>query len=317
MDGEVVKTIAKVYVGGLTENVEKYHLEEIFERYGLVKTVWIARNPLSRGYAFVTYFDPKHAEEAVKGLNGSTLLGAKLKVQLSKNEIVKVENEQKDKDRDCREPAPQWRHRPRDRGRLDDRRRGRSKDRDRSPLKRTYDDEQGTRGLSPTDLDAGVIQESLMLREAVLRSGFSPYSFITNSLLQTAPFPGLPLSCIKSPGLGTTVNYVPYPHVVGETFPDLRQHGEISAQVAGPSIVLQTSAPPNASPSVAYGHSIAGLRSTFLQPSTAIPTPQYQQRSNPTLPVGPPDRTYSDRTSESITQPVGCTPHGNKSTHPS
>lgn len=305
--GEVVKSIAKVYVGGLTENVEKYHLEELFERFGLVKTVWIARNPLSRGYAFVTFFDPKHADEAVKGLNGTSLQGSKLKVQLSKNEIVKIENEHKDRDSDPRDHTHQRRHRSRDRNRYVDRKRGRSRDRDRSPMDRKYDEDPDTRDISSPTLDSVVIQESLMLREAVLRSGLSPFSFITNSLLQTAALPSLPLPCMKSPTFGATLNYMPYPHVVGDTFGDLRQHRDFS----GPNIVLQTSR--NAPPSVAYSTAMTGIRSPFLQASTPVATPQYQNRFNlTTSSMKPSEFTPGSCTSDPVPQMGACTSQGNE-----
>ncbi|XP_061166812.1 uncharacterized protein LOC133175718 [Saccostrea echinata] len=289
-DSDVVKTIAKVYVGGLAENVEKHHLEEIFERFGLVKTVWIARNPLSRGYAFVTFFEPKHAEEAVKGVDGTSLLGSKLKVQLSKNEIVKMERDQKDREKDSRDFMDQRRHRPRDRGRYEDRKRGRSWDRERSPVERRYDDERA-RGVSPTTLDPGVIQESLMLREAVLRSGLSPYSFITNSLLQTAALPSIPITCVKSPAFGTSLNYLPYP----PTLTDLRQQSDITPHITGQGIILPTAIPPNGPPSVPYPHTVPGMHSSFIQSSTTFPTPQHRHGT------------------KTMTPEVSCTVHGNES----
>ncbi|XP_062579385.1 uncharacterized protein LOC134241333 [Saccostrea cucullata] len=302
-DSDVVKTIAKVYVGGLAENVEKHHLEEIFERFGLVKTVWIARNPLSRGYAFVTFFEPKHAEEAVKGVDGTSLLGSKLKVQLSKNEIVKMERDQKDREKDPRDFPEQRRHRPRDRGRYEDRKRGRSRDRDRSPIERRYDDDQG---ISPTTFDPGVIQESLMLREAVLRSGLSPYSFITNSLLQTAALPGLPLTCVKSPAFGTSLNYLPYP----PTLTDLHQQSDISPHITGQRILLPTAIPPNGPPTVPYTHTVPGLHPSFIQSPTALPTPQHQ---NGTKRVTP-DVPYTVLGNESSSA-GGFTSGGNKPTY--
>lgn len=311
---EVVKSIAKVYVGGLAEDVEKYHLEELFERFGLVKTVWIARNPLSRGYAFVTFFDPKHAEDAVKGLNGTTLQGSKLKVQLSKNEIVKIENEYKDRDRVPRDHTSQRSQRSRDRGRYEDRKRGRSGDRDRSPVNRKYDEDQVARDISSPTLDPGVIQESLLLREAVLRSGLSPYSFITNSLLQTAALPSLPLPCVKSPTFGAALNYMPYPQVVGDTFADLRHQRDFSSQMAGPSIVLQTSR--NAPPSVTYSATMTGIRSPFVQASTAVPTPQYQNRINlTTTSMRQSEFTSGGCTGDSVPQMGVCTSQGNDPGH--
>ncbi|XP_048737913.1 uncharacterized protein LOC125652620 [Ostrea edulis] len=311
-DGDFVKTITKVYVGGLNEDVEKYHLEEIFERYGLVKTVWIARNPLSRGYAFVTFFDPKHAEEAVKGLDGTTLLGSKLKVQLSKNEIVKMEREQKDP----RDLVDQ-RHRQRDRGRSDDRRRNMSWERDRSPIiERRYDDDN-VREASSRTLDPGVIQESLMLREALLRSGFSPYSVITNSLFQTAALPSLPVTCMKSPAFGAALNYLPYPPVVNDTFSNLRQQGDLTSQMTGQSILLPITTPQNPPPPVKYGHSIPNMHSPFLPSSTAFQTPRHQNRAKtPMVPLTSPELSYSGRANE-LPPSVGFSSCGHQTTHSS
>jgi RNA recognition motif-containing protein len=290
-DSDVVKTIAKVYVGGLNEDVEKYHLEEIFERYGLVKTVWIARNPLSRGYAFVTFFDPKHAEDAVQGLDGTTLLGSKLKVQLSKNEIVKMEREQKDP-RDLENP----RYRQRDNGRSEDRRRNRAWERDRSPInERRYEDDKGLRDVSPRVLDPGVIQESLMLREALLRSGFSPYSVLTNSLLQTSALPSLPVTCVKSPAFGTALNYLPYPHVMNDTLTNMRQQGDLTSQMTGQSFLLPITTPQNPPPSVQYSQTMANIHSPFLPSPTTSQAPRFQSRANtPMVSMTSSELSYSE-----------------------
>lgn len=35
----------QIYVGNLGNNVSKYELEDIFNRYGKLRNVWVARNP--------------------------------------------------------------------------------------------------------------------------------------------------------------------------------------------------------------------------------------------------------------------------------
>ena len=47
----------KVYIGGLSEDTNKYDLEDAFGRYGRVKAVLIARRP--PGFGFVEMDDPR------------------------------------------------------------------------------------------------------------------------------------------------------------------------------------------------------------------------------------------------------------------
>ncbi|XP_050428541.1 serine/arginine-rich splicing factor 3-like isoform X1 [Adelges cooleyi] len=71
----------KVYIGNLKSNTSKYELEDIFTKYGPLKNVWIARNP--PGFAFVEYEDPRDAEDAVRGLDGTKCGGSRIVVQMS------------------------------------------------------------------------------------------------------------------------------------------------------------------------------------------------------------------------------------------
>lgn len=59
----------KVYIGNLKNNTSKYELEDLFTKYGPLKNIWIARNP--PGFAFIEYEDPRDAEDAVRGLDGT------------------------------------------------------------------------------------------------------------------------------------------------------------------------------------------------------------------------------------------------------
>lgn len=59
----------KVYVGNLQENAIKSDVESAFSKYGPLKNVWVARNP--PGFAFVEFEDPRDAEDAVRGLDGT------------------------------------------------------------------------------------------------------------------------------------------------------------------------------------------------------------------------------------------------------
>lgn len=59
----------KVYVGNLGSSASKHEIESAFSKYGPLRNVWVARNP--PGFAFVEYEDPRDAEDAVRGLDGT------------------------------------------------------------------------------------------------------------------------------------------------------------------------------------------------------------------------------------------------------
>ncbi|XP_046389108.1 RNA-binding protein Rsf1-like, partial [Ischnura elegans] len=72
----------RVYVGGLNENVKKEDLEMKFKSYGKLNNVWVAFNP--PGFAFIEFENEDEAEVAVDNLNGAEVLGAKLRVEISR-----------------------------------------------------------------------------------------------------------------------------------------------------------------------------------------------------------------------------------------
>ena len=59
----------KLYVGDLPNHVRREDLEDTFDRYGRLKSVWVARNP--PGFAFVEFEDPRDAKDAAKELDGT------------------------------------------------------------------------------------------------------------------------------------------------------------------------------------------------------------------------------------------------------
>ncbi|KAJ8372164.1 hypothetical protein AAFF_G00293810 [Aldrovandia affinis] len=92
----------KVYVGNLGNNGNKTELERSFGYYGPLRSVWVARNP--PGFAFVEFEDPRDATDAVRELDGRTLCGCRVRVELSNGE-KRTRN---------RGPPPSWSRRPRD-----------------------------------------------------------------------------------------------------------------------------------------------------------------------------------------------------------
>ncbi|XP_039289125.1 RNA-binding protein 1 [Nilaparvata lugens] len=71
----------KVYVGNLGNNASKHELEDVFTKYGPLRNVWVARNP--PGFAFVEFEDPRDAEDAVRGLDGTRCCGTRIVVEMS------------------------------------------------------------------------------------------------------------------------------------------------------------------------------------------------------------------------------------------
>merc|ERR1712216_795682 len=58
----------KLYVGNLNQNVDERDIDDAFSKFGRIENIWIARKP--PGFAFVTYGDPRDAEDAVRELDG-------------------------------------------------------------------------------------------------------------------------------------------------------------------------------------------------------------------------------------------------------
>ncbi|KAL7646655.1 UNVERIFIED_CONTAM: hypothetical protein RMT77_001906 [Armadillidium vulgare] len=71
----------KVYVGDLGSGASKQELEDVFSYYGRLRNVWVARNP--PGFAFVEFEDSRDAEDAVRGLDGRTICGRRVRIELS------------------------------------------------------------------------------------------------------------------------------------------------------------------------------------------------------------------------------------------
>lgn len=72
-----------IYVGNLPFAVTEDELREMFSRYGAVASVNIIKDKFSgqsKGFGFVEMSTQVEAEEAIKGLNGTSLKGRPMKV---------------------------------------------------------------------------------------------------------------------------------------------------------------------------------------------------------------------------------------------
>jgi len=73
---------SKVYVGSLACCVTQVQLHALFSQFGLLDKVLLQTDPfteISRGFAFLTYKDPKDANLAIQTMSGQILAGRPLK----------------------------------------------------------------------------------------------------------------------------------------------------------------------------------------------------------------------------------------------
>ena len=78
---------ARLFVGGLKDNVAPNDLKEVFSEYGIILDVSVLS-----GYGFVHFDDDQDAQKALTALNGKMVAGSKIKVEVSKDAETK-ENE--------------------------------------------------------------------------------------------------------------------------------------------------------------------------------------------------------------------------------
>ncbi|KAG5225032.1 serine/arginine-rich splicing factor RSZ22A [Salix suchowensis] len=71
--------MSRVYVGNLDPRVSERELEDEFRRFGVIRSVWVARRP--PGYAFIDFDDKRDAQDAIHELDGKN----SWRVELSHN----------------------------------------------------------------------------------------------------------------------------------------------------------------------------------------------------------------------------------------
>ncbi|OQR72398.1 RNA-binding protein 1 isoform X1 [Tropilaelaps mercedesae] len=72
---------AKVYVGGLRYGATERDVERMFDKYGPIERIFVARRP--PGFAFVHFSREEDAEEAVRRCDGRELNGHSIRVEMS------------------------------------------------------------------------------------------------------------------------------------------------------------------------------------------------------------------------------------------
>merc|ERR1712212_1033583 len=105
---------AKVYIGNLgSDPPSTTEVEKEFSYYGKLSSVWIARRP--PGFAYVEFEDARDARDACKDLDGRTVFGRRIKVEISHGR--KRESRRSRSPRGRRSRSPRRRSRSRSRGR--------------------------------------------------------------------------------------------------------------------------------------------------------------------------------------------------------
>ncbi len=76
--------LSKIYIAGaeVGRAIQKEDIEEKFGRFGRINNVWVARQP--SGFAFVDFEDARDAEDSVREMNNTELLGCPIKVEISR-----------------------------------------------------------------------------------------------------------------------------------------------------------------------------------------------------------------------------------------
>ena len=63
-------------------SIQKEDLEEKFGKFGRIASTWVARQP--PGFAFIEFEDPRDAEDAVRDMNNTVILGCEIKCEESR-----------------------------------------------------------------------------------------------------------------------------------------------------------------------------------------------------------------------------------------
>ena len=78
---------ATIRVTNLSESTRESDLEDLFRPFGRLSRTYLAKDKmtgLSKGFAFISFHDQKHAEEAIRRMNGFGYDHLILKVEWSK-----------------------------------------------------------------------------------------------------------------------------------------------------------------------------------------------------------------------------------------
>ncbi|XP_061562570.1 RNA-binding protein with serine-rich domain 1-like isoform X2 [Phycodurus eques] len=106
----------KVYLGRLTRNVIKEHIQEIFSTYGKIKMIDMPMNRvhphLSKGYAYIEFETPEEAEKALIHMDGGQIDGQEITVIAVLTPTVRAPPRRMSPPRRMPPPPLMWRRSP-------------------------------------------------------------------------------------------------------------------------------------------------------------------------------------------------------------
>lgn len=74
----------RLFLGGLKEGASRTELEREFGTFGPLQEVWVARRP--PGFGFILFDDPRHAETALREMNGQYICGGRIRVEMARDD---------------------------------------------------------------------------------------------------------------------------------------------------------------------------------------------------------------------------------------
>ncbi|KDR09518.1 Splicing factor, arginine/serine-rich 7 [Zootermopsis nevadensis] len=72
----------RLHVADLGMGVSKRELQHVFDKYGPLREIWVAKSPPC--FAFVVFREKDDAEDAVKATDGMTLCGSRIRVTFAR-----------------------------------------------------------------------------------------------------------------------------------------------------------------------------------------------------------------------------------------
>jgi len=78
--------MSRIYVGNLPTDIKESELDDLFHKYGRIKDIDLKTPARPPAFAFVTFDDSRDAEDAVRGRDGYSYDGYRLRCEFAKGE---------------------------------------------------------------------------------------------------------------------------------------------------------------------------------------------------------------------------------------
>ena len=76
----------RIFVGNLPIDIKERELEDLFSKYGRIRDIDIKSPSRPPAFAFISYDDPRDADDAIYGRDGYNFDGLRLRVEISKGD---------------------------------------------------------------------------------------------------------------------------------------------------------------------------------------------------------------------------------------